>query len=69
MHGSGMFVLNPPWTLPEVLKPSCRIWSRRWGGMPARATRWMADSLTIAKKTQRCAPGMQPQTIPVQQTG
>jgi 23S rRNA (adenine2030-N6)-methyltransferase len=20
MHGSGMFVLNPPWTLPEVLK-------------------------------------------------
>ncbi len=22
MHGSGVFVLNPPWTLPDVLKPT-----------------------------------------------
>ena len=40
MHGSGMFVLNPPWTLPEVLKAELPYLVKALGRMPARATRW-----------------------------
>jgi 23S rRNA (adenine2030-N6)-methyltransferase len=37
MHGSGMVVLNPPWTLPDTLKP-CVPWLRSRLALDADAT-------------------------------
>ena len=60
LHGSGMFLVNPPWTLHEALKPPClsgASWRRTTGRLHAATARTPERTSASGLPRRRREPG------------